>query len=184
MEIYESALVWIPKNSLMRKTYIIDVSKVPKVVLGLSESWGPAELIMQNGSMVESVAFSQDSSQVASGSHDKTVRIWNVMMGEVEAELKGHTNWVRSVAFSQDGSRVVSGSDDQTVRIWNVATGEVEAKLKGHTKSVKSVAFSQDGSRVVSGSDDKMVRIWNVMTGEVEAELKGDDENSNSGIIL
>ena len=58
MEIYESALVWIPKNSLIRKTYTADVSRVPKVILGLSDSWGPAELIMQNGSMVESVAFS------------------------------------------------------------------------------------------------------------------------------
>ena len=93
--------------------------------------------------------------------------------GEVQAELKGHTNWVSCVAFSQDGSRVVSGSSDEMVRIWNVTTGKVEAELKGHTDEVNSVAFSQDGSRVVSGSDDKTVRIWNVMTGEVEAELKG-----------
>ncbi|KIJ91722.1 hypothetical protein K443DRAFT_653503, partial [Laccaria amethystina LaAM-08-1] len=161
MEIYESALVWIPKNSLIRKTYIADVSRVPKVILGLPDSWGPAELIMQNGSMVRSVAFSQDGSRVVSGSDDNTVRIWNVTTGEVEAELKGHTGSVRSVAFSQDGSQVVSGSDDQSVRIWNVTTGEVEAELKGHTHRVTSVAFSQDGSRVISGSDNKTVRIWN-----------------------
>jgi WD40 repeat protein len=59
---------------------------------------------MQNGSVVYSVAFSQDGSQVVSGSDDKTVRIWNTMTGDVEAELKGHTDWVRSVAFAQDGS--------------------------------------------------------------------------------
>jgi len=173
MEIYESALVWIPKNSLICKIYTADVSRVPKVILGLSDLWGPAELVMQDGSVVSSVAFSQDGSQVVSGSYDKTVRIWNVTTGEVEAELKGHTNKVTSVAFSQDGSRVVSGSYDRTVRIWNVMTGEVEAELKGHTDEVNSVAFSQDGSQVVSGSDDKTVRIWNVTTGEVEAELKG-----------
>ena len=100
MEIYESALVWIPKNSLIRKTYTADVSRVPKVILGLSDSWGPAELIMQNGSMVMSVAFSQDGSRVISGSYDKIVRIWNVTTGRVEAELKGHTDLVTSVAFS------------------------------------------------------------------------------------
>jgi WD40 repeat protein len=82
---------------------------------------------------VRSVAFAQDGSRVVSGSYDKTVRIWNVTTGEVEAELKGHTDSVMSVAFAQDGSRVVSGSDDKTVRIWNVTTGEVEAELKGHT---------------------------------------------------
>ena len=65
--------------------------------------------------------------------------------GEVEAELKGHTNLVMSVAFSQDGSRVVFGSRDETVWIWNVMMGEVEAELKGHTDWVMCVAFSQDG---------------------------------------
>jgi WD40 repeat protein len=59
---------------------------------------------------VTSVAFSQDGSQVVSGSDDQSVRIWNVTTGEVEAELKGHTDSVTSVSLSQDGSRVVSGS--------------------------------------------------------------------------
>ena len=173
MEIYQSALVWIPKKSLIRKTYDANVHKVPKVS-GLPNLWGATELVMLNGlgSMVTCVAYSQDGNRVVSGSEDNVVRVWNVTTGEVEAELKGHTDWVTSVAFSQDGSQVVSGSRDKTVRIWNVTTGEVEAELKGHTKWVTSVAFSQDGSRVVSGSGDT-VRIWNVTTGEVEAELKG-----------
>jgi WD40 repeat protein len=178
MEIYESALVWIPKNSLIRKTYTADVSRVPRVILGLSDSWGPAELIMQNGSVVSlshSLRTAAESSLDHSRRNDKIVRIWNVTTGEVEAELKGHTDLVNvmSVAFSQDGSQVVSGSNDHMVRIWNVTTGEVEVELKGHTDSVNSVAFSQDGSLVVSGSNDQTVRIWNVMTGGVEAELKG-----------
>jgi WD40 repeat protein len=172
-EIYESALVWIPKKSLIRKVYATDVRRVPRVILGLFNSWGSTELHMQNCSIVNSVTFSQDGSRVISGSDDNTVRIWNATTGEVEADLKGHTDWVRSVAFAQDGSRVVSGSDDKTVRIWNATTGEVEAELKGHTDWVMSVAFAQDGSRVVSGSYDKTVRIWNATTGEVEAELKG-----------
>ena len=66
--------------------------------------WGSTKLHMQNGSIVSSVMFSQDGSQVVSGSHDKVVQIWNTMTGEVEAELKGHTGWVTSVAFSKDGS--------------------------------------------------------------------------------
>jgi WD40 repeat protein len=85
---------------------------------------------------VNAVAFSQDGSRVVSGSFDETVRIWNVMMGKAEAELKGHTNWVTSIAFSQDGSRVVSGSNDKTVRIWNVMMGKVEAELTAKLISI------------------------------------------------
>ncbi|KAJ6543485.1 hypothetical protein B0H10DRAFT_2244444 [Mycena sp. CBHHK59/15] len=169
----DSALVWIPKKSLIREVYAANVSQAPKVSRGLSNLWGPTELTLGNGSRVMSVAFSQDGSRVVSGSFDNTVRIWNATTGEVEAELNGHTDTVTSVAFSQDGSRAVSGSYDKTVRIWNATTDEVEAELKGHTDAVRSVAFSQDGGRVVSGSNDKTVRIWNATTGEVEAELKG-----------
>jgi hypothetical protein len=71
MEIYESALVWIPKNSLIRKTYIADVSRVPKVILGLSVSWGPAELIMQNGSGVN-VSHSRRMAAESSRDHGTT----------------------------------------------------------------------------------------------------------------
>ena len=66
------------------------------------------------------------------------------MTGEVEAELKGHTNYVTSVAFSWDSSRVVSESWDKTIRIWNAVMGEVE--LKGNTNGVMSVVFPWDGS--------------------------------------
>ena len=53
-----------------------------------------------------------------SGSHDKTVRIWDAASGEcVVGPLDGHTSKVTSVAFSPDGTRVVSGSWDKTVRI-------------------------------------------------------------------
>ena len=79
---------------------------------------------MPNDSPVNSVRFSRDGSRVVSGSDDKTVWIRNATTGEVEAELKGHTDLVVSVAFTQDGSRVVSGSYDNTVRIWNTVTGK------------------------------------------------------------
>jgi len=167
MEIYQSAFVWIPKKSLMQKMYAANI-KMPKLILGLSNSWGPIELVMQHRSEVMSVAFSQDGSRVVSGSDD-TVWIWNATTGEVEAELKGHISRVSSVAFSQNGSRVVSGSYENIVLIWNATTEKVEAELKGHTEAVNSVAFSQDGSRAVSGSDDKTVLIWNATTGKVEA---------------
>ena len=162
-QIYQSALVWLPKKSLIRNVYATEVRCVPRVVKGLSNSWGSTELHMQNGSMVNSVSFSPDGCQVVTGSHDNIARIWNTTTGEVESELKGHENVVSSVAFSQDGSRVVTGSRDMTVRIWNAMTGEVETEMKGHMYGV--IAISQDGSQVVCGSSGKIVQIWNRRKG-------------------
>jgi hypothetical protein len=57
---------------------------------------------------------------LASGSYDKTVRLWDLATRQPLGEpLVGHSDEVKSVAFSPDGKTLVSGSDD-TVRLWDV----------------------------------------------------------------
>ena len=120
---------------------------------------------------------------MASGSDDRTVRIWDAATGQLQRELKGHSSGVFSVAFSPNGAQVASGSWDNTVRIWNVATEQpqgcvcvcegTEKELKGHTDYVMSVAFSPNGERVASGSRDGTIRVWNAQTGQpIGKELK------------
>ncbi|KAF5366506.1 hypothetical protein D9757_012183 [Collybiopsis confluens] len=135
---------------------------------GMEIQWEKTIHLIHVGSKVQSVAVSPNGQQVVSGSHDNTVRIWNVQTGQqIGDPLHGHTNSVTSVAFSAGGQQVVSGSHDMTVRIWNVQTGQqIGDPLHGHINLVTSVAFSPDGQQVVSGSYDKTVRIWNVQTGQ------------------
>ena len=63
-----------------------------------------------------SVAFSPDSSKIVFGSDDKTIKIWDVLSGQLINTLIGHNNWVYSVAFSPDSSKIVSGSRDDSVK--------------------------------------------------------------------
>lgn len=63
------------------------------------------------------VAFSASGALLASGSNDKTIKLWNANTGECIRTFEGHTDLVRSLAFDEDRKRLVSGSYDRTARL-------------------------------------------------------------------
>ncbi|MER5383196.1 trypsin-like peptidase domain-containing protein [Streptomyces sp. NPDC002688] len=122
---------------------------------------------------VYAVAFSHDGRTLATGSADRTVRLWDPATGKTHAILKGHTGQVTSLAFSPDGRTLATGSADRTVRLWDAATGRTRATLEGHKAEVYTVAFSPDGRTLASGGVDRTVRLWDAATGKTRATLKG-----------
>ena len=119
---------------------------------------------------VRSVAFSPDSTMLASGSQDSTIKLWDIATKENIATLR-HTHRVRSVAFSTDSKTLVSGAHDGTVRLWDIATKENIAILEEHTRSVQ-VAFSPDSTMLASGSQDSTIKLWDIATKENIATLR------------
>ena len=71
---------------------------------------------------VNSVAFNHNGTLLASGSGDRTIKLWNLETKTEIATLRGHNGYVRSVAFNHNGTILASGSDDRTIKLWNLET--------------------------------------------------------------
>jgi len=67
---------------------------------------------------VQSVAFSPDGQTLASGSWDRTIRLWHVATGHELLCFKGQSHGVNAVAFSPDGRTLAAGLHDGGVRLW------------------------------------------------------------------
>ena len=86
---------------------------------------GPCRRTIEGHShWVLGVAFSPDGQYLASGSRDRTVKLWRVESGECTRTMEGHSVCVRCVVFSPDGQYLASGSQDNTVKLWSTPDRE------------------------------------------------------------
>ncbi len=102
--------------------------------------------------------------QLAAGSQDSTVRIWDLEQQKCVKQLKNHREMVSSIAYNPAHQQLASGSDDKTVTLWNSQTDEVSATLTEHTGRVHAVAYTKDGSNLISGGDDRTFKMWDPQT--------------------
>jgi protein HIRA/HIR1 len=126
---------------------------------------------------VNVVRFSRGGRQLASGSDDKLVCVYELREGtgsaafgstdapsvenwKPSAALRGHHNNVTDLAWSPSGGLLASASLDNSVIVWDAASGHRVRTLAGHESYVKGVAWDPIGTFLASQSDDRSVRVW------------------------
>lgn len=131
---------------------------------GMSQS---IETVIQKGHelSVLAVSISPDSNYVATGSRDKSAKLWELSTGREVRSFLGHQASVNCLDFSSDGKYLVTGSRDQSVRVWEVSTGKeiLLAKLEPewyttNDEVINDVAFDPKGNFFVTLG--QMVRVW------------------------
>ncbi len=142
----------------------------PKPPINPNRRITPKELYTFEGhsDYVNTVAFCPKKDLLASGSSDKTIKLWEPSSGKILKTLSHNNGEVFSVAFSPDGNMLASRSAGNKLKVQLTSNYKKTRKLSGHSGSIYSIAFSPDGTLLASGSDDHTVKLW-----------QGKDLNSN-----
>ncbi|MEM6612847.1 MAG: NB-ARC domain-containing protein [Cyanobacteria bacterium P01_C01_bin.72] len=134
------------------------------------------QILTEHNGWIRSLAFSPIPSTslekgdkreiLASGSGDRTIKLWSLDSNKSLATYNLHDGDVSAIAFSSDGLTLASGSSDRTVRLWNYHTHTCIRTIYGHTNQIFSLAFNPNGKNMVCVSLDRTVRLWSCADGK------------------
>jgi WD40 repeat protein/serine/threonine protein kinase len=122
---------------------------------------------------VSTIAFSPSNDELASGSVDGKVKIWN-WKNRIRSSELDLGNKVNALAFSPDGRWLAVRSREHGCRVWELATRQEAAEIDVPTPDFSSaVAFSRQGDLIALGAADFTIQIWNFATRTRIASLAG-----------
>jgi len=116
---------------------------------------------------IRCLMFSPDGHNLATASHDGTVKIWDAQTGQEVRAYRGHSAAVTCLTYSPDGAWLASGDRDGSVHVWQAGSGQARLRFQGHRRAVNNVAFHPEGQLVASASSDGNVQVWDARTGQV-----------------
>ncbi|MEO1507241.1 MAG: WD40 repeat domain-containing protein, partial [Cyanobacteria bacterium J06633_23] len=145
-------------NSLNKKTSSAQVPASPETLPVMTPT---QRSLAQHTATVLSVDMQPDSTLLASGSYDQTVKLWELETGKVQRTLN-HAGRVNAVVFTPNGRYLITGGGDGDIIVWDPETGAEKHRFTGGSGRIVSLAVSADGNLIASGGSNGTIRLWNL----------------------
>ncbi|KAK7404063.1 hypothetical protein QQX98_010149 [Neonectria punicea] len=184
LQLYSSAIVFAPETSAIRETFEEHITWITKKPI-MERNWNPClQTLGGHNDAVVSIAISSNSGLLATGSHDKTVKLWDAATGSLQRTLEGHCSELLSVTFSSDGRQLRSVDVDGIIKLWDAATGAIQRTTEqcipdSYDGRFYTVALSRDGGQIALGLNNGTVQLRDTTTGALQHTLQDTLEDSD-----
>ncbi len=128
--------------------------------------------------MISALLLANNGQQLLSGSHDKTIRVWDLNKGTCERVLKGHQDQIQSLCFTPEGE-LLSSSMDGAIRVWNLETGDCIQVVTSRYMLAKSLLLTHQ-REIVADCINAGISIWDLDTGEHKGTLDAGQSGTRS----
>ncbi|KNC97324.1 uncharacterized protein SPPG_09457 [Spizellomyces punctatus DAOM BR117] len=116
-----------------------------------------------------------DSNCVISGSHDRTIKIWDLAKGFCTSTIFTLSSCNDLTLLNGDGTVIASGHLDNNIRIWDTRSGSLVRELTGiHHGQITSVTMSPTQNILMTTSRDNTLKLIDLSTYQTVGVLSHD----------